>query len=106
MIYITFDRKHCPCMSVKTKILPPDILFHILVFACPIFGFLVLAHTAIPVNGAATLTACFRIFVPRSLCSSNNLQFTFHESAFKHVLFWSKSDLLLTITFWIVTHVM
>ena len=60
MNYITFDLKPCPCMSVKLKILPPDKLFRIFVVAYPTLGFLVLAETAIPINGAATLTAGFR----------------------------------------------
>ena len=48
-------------MSYKN--LPPDILFKILVVACPTFGFLVLALTAIPKKGAATLTAGFKKFL-------------------------------------------
>ena len=56
-------------MSVKLKILPPDILLRILVVACPTFGFLVLAVTAIPINGAVALIAGLRnlfqaVFVP------------------------------------------
>ena len=47
-------------MSVSDKILPPEIDFNILVVACPTFGFLVLALTAVPINGTATLTAGFR----------------------------------------------
>ena len=60
MNYITFNRKPLPCMSVSDNILPPEILLSILVVACPTLGFLVLALTAIPINGAATLTAGFR----------------------------------------------
>ena len=44
-------------MSVKPKILPPDILFEILVVACPTFGFLVLALTAVPMKGAVALVS-------------------------------------------------
>ena len=47
-------------MSVRLKNLPPEIDFNILVVACPTLGFLVLALTAIPINGAATLTAGFK----------------------------------------------
>ena len=47
-------------MSVKPKILQQDILFNILVVASPTLGFLVLALTAMPINGAATLTADFK----------------------------------------------
>ena len=44
----------------QTQNLPPENDFKILVVACPTFGFLVLALTAIPINGAATLTAGFK----------------------------------------------
>ena len=47
-------------MSVSDNILPPDILFKILVVACPTFGFFVYAETAIPINGAVALIAGFR----------------------------------------------
>ena len=47
-------------MSVGDRILPPEIDFRILVVACPTFGFFVLALTAIPINGAATLIAGFK----------------------------------------------
>ena len=47
-------------MSVKLNILPPEIDFKILVVACPTFGFLVLAETAIPIKGAVALRAGFR----------------------------------------------
>ena len=57
---ITLKQSPCPCMSVKLKILPPDIDFNILVVACPTLGFLVLAETANPINGAATLTTGLR----------------------------------------------
>ena len=60
MNYITFNLNPLPCISVSDKILPPLIDFKILVVAAPTFGFLVLALTAIPINGAATLTARFR----------------------------------------------
>ena len=60
MNYITFNLKPLQCMSVKLKILPQHILFNILVVACPTLGFLVLALTAMPINGAATLTADFK----------------------------------------------
>ena len=53
MIYITFK---------QSPILPPEIDFRILVVACPTLGFLVLALTAIPINGAVALIADFRIF--------------------------------------------
>ena len=46
-------------MSVRLRILPSDIDFKILAVAFPTFGFLVLALTANPMNGAATLTAGF-----------------------------------------------
>ena len=56
-------------MSVKLKIFPPENDFKILVVAAATFGFFVLAPTAIPINGAATLTAGFKnlshaVFVP------------------------------------------
>ena len=53
MIYITFK---------QSPILPPETDFRILVVACPTLGFLVLALTAIPINGAVALIADFRIF--------------------------------------------
>ena len=56
---MTFNLKPQPCMSVKLKFLPSLSDFNILVVACPTFGFLVLALTAFPINGAATLTAGF-----------------------------------------------
>ena len=60
MNYTTFNPKPLQCMSVKLIILPQDILFNILVVACPLLGFVVLALTAMPINGAATLTADFK----------------------------------------------
>ena len=57
---MTFNLRPLPCMSVKLKILPPDILFRILVVACPTFGFFVFAETAIPINGAVALIAGFK----------------------------------------------
>ena len=47
-------------MSVNDNILPPECDFNKLVVACPTFGFLALALTAIPINGAATLTEGFK----------------------------------------------
>ena len=60
MNYITFNLKPLPWMSVKLNVLLQDILFDILVVACPTLGFLVSALTAMPINGAATLTADFK----------------------------------------------
>ena len=62
MIYITFTLNPLPCKSVRDRIYPADILFKILVVDCPTFGFLALALTAIPINGAVALTAGFRNF--------------------------------------------
>ena len=67
MIYITFNLKPRPCISVRLRILPPLKLFNILVVAAATFGFLVLAPTAIPINGAATLTAGFRNLI-QAIC--------------------------------------
>ena len=64
IFYITFKRSPFPCISVKLKILPLEIDFNILVVACPTLGFLVLALTAIPINGAATLTAGLKNLFP------------------------------------------
>ena len=65
--YITFNLNPFPLMSVKLNILPPLIFFKILVVAAAIFGFLVLAPTAIPINGAVALIAglecCSKQFV-------------------------------------------
>ena len=61
MIYMTFERSSLQCISVRFKNLLPLMLFKKLVAACPTFGFLVLALTAIPMNGAAILTAGLRI---------------------------------------------
>ena len=60
MIYITFNVKPFPCMSVNDKTLTHDILFKVLAVACPTFWFLILAPTAMPMIEAATLTAGFR----------------------------------------------
>ena len=60
MNYKTFNLKPLQCTSVKLNILPQDVFFNILVVACPTLGFLVLALTAMPINGAATLTADFK----------------------------------------------
>ena len=60
MNYITFNLNPLPCISVSDKILPPLIDFNILVVACQTFGFLVLALTAIPINGAVALIAALR----------------------------------------------
>ena len=40
--------------------LPPLMLFNILVNACPTLRFLVFAETAIPISGAVALNAGFR----------------------------------------------
>ena len=60
MIYKTFNLKPRTCISVSDKNLPPVLLFNKLVVACPNLGFLVLAPTAIPINGAVPLIAGFR----------------------------------------------
>ena len=60
MIYITSNLNPLPCILVSDETLPPLMLSGVLVVACPTFGFFVLALTAIPINGAATLTAGFR----------------------------------------------
>ena len=60
MNYKTFNLKPLRCMSVKLNILPQDILFIILVVACPTLGFLVLALTAMQINGDATWRADFK----------------------------------------------
>ena len=60
MNYITFNLNPLPRRSVSNKILPPVILFNILVVACPFFGFLVFAETAIPINGAVAIIVGFR----------------------------------------------
>ena len=60
MIYITFNLNPFRCMPLRLNILPPGIDFKILVVAAATWGFLVSAPTAIPVNGAATLTAGFK----------------------------------------------
>ena len=62
-------------MSVKLNILPPKLDFSILVVAAATLGFLVLAPTVIPINGAATLTTGFKklfqaVWVPpETFCS-------------------------------------
>ena len=48
---------HLPCMIIKLNIFPHDILFETFVVVLATSGFLVLAPTAIPINGAATMTA-------------------------------------------------
>ena len=60
MNYITFNLNPFPCMSVTYKNLPTEIVFKILVVACPTFGFVVLALTAIPINGTVALIAGFK----------------------------------------------
>ena len=47
-------------MSVRLNILLPEIDFKKLVVACPNFGFLVFAETAIPINGAVAFIAGFK----------------------------------------------
>ena len=46
--------------SVTLKIFPPVNDFKVLVIACPILGFLVLAPTAIPINGAVGIMSGFK----------------------------------------------
>ena len=72
MIYITFNLNPCPCISVRPNILPPDILFRRLVVACPTSRFLVLALTAMPIKGAATLTVGFKNLF-QALCLPLNI---------------------------------
>ena len=60
MIYLTFNLNPLPRISVNDNMLPPLMLLNILAVAAATFGFLVLAPTAIPINGAATLTAGLR----------------------------------------------
>ena len=62
MIYITFNLEPLPCISIRDETLHLLIDFDILVVARPTLGFLVLALTAIPMNGAATLTVDFKNF--------------------------------------------
>ena len=62
MIYITSSPNPLPCRSVSDNILPPEIDFKLFVVACPTLGFFVFVETAIPINGAATLTAGLRNF--------------------------------------------
>ena len=45
---------------MSDEILPPEVFFKLCLVACPTFGFFVFAETAMPVNGAATLTAGFK----------------------------------------------
>ena len=47
--HINFNPNHFPYMSVKDRILPPEIDFKILPVALPISGPLVLAATAKPI---------------------------------------------------------
>ena len=60
MIHMTINLKPRPCISVGDKFLQPLFAFNIFVVACPTFGLLVLADTAMPMKGAATLTAGLR----------------------------------------------
>ena len=60
MIYKKINLNPWPCLSISDKIFSPEIDFKILVVACPTFGFLVLALTAIPKNDAVALIAGFR----------------------------------------------
>ena len=55
-----FQTKSISMKVCNDKILPPDIVLRILVVAAPTFGFLVLALTALPKNGDATLTTGFK----------------------------------------------
>ena len=57
MIYVIFFLQPFPGISVSDKVLTPDIDFKILTVACPTFGFLVLALTAIPIYGLAIFNA-------------------------------------------------
>ena len=57
MIYITFNSKPFPCISVELNTLPPDILFKISLVALPIGVFFDLAETAIPIFGLAIIRA-------------------------------------------------
>ena len=57
MIHNTFNLNPLPRRSVKFIAIPPEIDFKILVVAGATFGFLIFAPTAIPINGAAILTA-------------------------------------------------
>ena len=105
--YITFNLNPLPCISVSDKILPPDILFKIFVVACPTFGFLVFAETAMPINGAVALIAGFKNFVPSCLCSLKYfIKFTFNRTTFEHTLMRCKRNDFLAFTFKIGTFVM
>ena len=66
-------------MSVSDKIVPADILFKILVVACPTFGFIVSALTAILMNGAVALIAGSRIFFHAVFVPPNNFYGFFIE---------------------------
>ena len=87
--------------------LRPEIDFKKLLVACPTFGFLVLALTAIPINGAATLTAGLRNLLQAVLCPLKDfLKFISNRTTFKHILMGYKSDYLLAITFRVRTFIM
>ena len=51
---------HLTMESVKLNFFPPVNDIRILVIACPILGILVLAPTAIPINGAVALMSGFK----------------------------------------------
>ena len=68
MNYTTFNPKPLQCMSVKLIVLPQDILFNILVVACPTLGFLVLALSHAN-KWCCYIDSGLQKFNPSSLCS-------------------------------------
>ena len=61
MLHITRNLKPLPeCMSVKLEILPPLMLFNIVVVAAPTLAFLLFAPTDIPITGASVFRVGFK----------------------------------------------
>ena len=93
-------------MSLSDRILPPEIDFKIFVVAAPIFGYLVLALTAIPIYGLAIFNAGFRnLFQAVCVPLIFLFQFTFYRTTFELNLFRSESNLFLTFTLRITAHI-
>ena len=58
--HIKLNPNRFPYVSVVDRILPPDLLFEVFVVAWPTLVLFVVAATAFPTNGLATLTADLR----------------------------------------------
>ena len=106
LIYVTLNLNPFPCLSDSFWILLPAIYFKILAVACPIFGFLLFAPTAILITGTGVFTSNLRKESHAFLTSFDSFFYVIYKScSFELKLIRCESDLFLTFTIKIETHI-